>query len=286
MEKGEPNMRRDARLEGAEASPAGGEAAGATDAGSERRSRRRFLAAGAGGVAAILAGELSRTPAAEAANGDPVTAGHNTDATAPTKVTNTADTGAGIWGIASGGSRHGVYGTNTGGGHGVGGSAGAGGAGVHGINTGNTYGVWGDAPHGIAVYATTLDGMAIVGFTTSDQHVAIEGTNFGSAPGVRGSNGSPTGVGVEASAGGVALNVMGVAAFDRSGVATVKTGQASVKVKVTPLSGSSLVLATVQQSAGGCSVRCAEPDPGSESFTITLDKKAPVNVRVAWFVLN
>jgi hypothetical protein len=236
-------------------------------------------------LAALAAEGLARAPAAEAANGDAVRAGQNTTATSSTKVTNTADTGAGLWGIASGADRHGVFGSNTGGGHGVGGTAGAGGAGVHGVNTGNTYGVWGDAPHGIAVYASSDDGLAILGFTTSTG-AAVEGANFGTGPGVRGGNGHSDGIGLEADSPGIALNVLGVAAFSRSGIATVKNGAKKVTVKLAPISVTSLVLATVQQSSGGRSVKYVETDPGSNSFTIALDGRAAVDVSVAWFVLN
>jgi hypothetical protein len=236
-------------------------------------------------LAALTAEGLGRAPAAEAANGDAVKAGQSTTATSPTKVTNAADTGAGLWGIASGADRHGVFGSNTGGGHGVGGTAGAGGAGVHGVNTGNTYGVWGDAPHGIAVYASSDDGQAMLGFTTSTE-AAVEGANFGTGPGVKGGNGHPDGIGLEADSPGIALNVLGVAAFSRSGIATVQSGTKTVKVKVTPISMTSLVLATVQQSSGGRFVKYVETDPGSNSFTISLNKQAPVDVRVAWFVVS
>jgi hypothetical protein len=79
-------------------------------------SRRAILSGVIGGAAVLVARGLTRTPAAQAANGDVVHAGQTTTATAATKVTNTATSSAGLWGEGAGPTRHGVFGSNTGGG--------------------------------------------------------------------------------------------------------------------------------------------------------------------------
>jgi hypothetical protein len=65
-------------------------------------------------------------------------------------------------------------------------------------------------------------------------------------------------------------------------------GQTSAKVTGVPLTGSSLVLAMVQQNVRAF-VRAAVPDPSSSSFTVYLQFLSPVPpppVTVGWFVVN
>lgn len=49
---------------------------------------------------------------------------------------------------------------------------------------------------------------------------------------------------------------------------------------------STLVLATVQQTAGGAMVKAAVPNPAQETFTIYLSKNATVKTVVAWTLVN
>jgi len=66
----------------------------------------------------------------------------------------------------------------------------------------------------------------------------------------------------------------------------VLAGTKSVIVTGISLTPSGLVLALVQQSAGGRYVKSAEPDVPNSRFTITLNKAPIVDVAVGWFVVN
>jgi hypothetical protein len=283
--------------------------------------RRGFLAIIAGAFAALSARSLVSTPDADAANGDPVRAGRSVSATSLTKVTNTSDTGAGLWGVANGAARHGIYGTNAGKGHGAGGLANASGvAGVHGMNDDDAgYGVWGDSAGGFGVYGTSANGTGILGAAEGDAGVGVAGTASGfQAFGVQGVNHGngigvlaqsdgagaalyakaaydvavyadasvkePTTIGVYAS-GSVGLQVEGPAVFSSSGVATVPAGSQSTTVDWARLTAGSSVLATAQASQQRYVV-AAVPDVTNRRFTIHLNKAASADLPVAWFVIN
>jgi hypothetical protein len=85
---------------------------------------------------------------------------------------------------------------------------------------------------------------------------------------------------------GTALDVQGVASFSRSGIVTVPQGVNRVTVTGVPLSSASLILATVQQTAGAAWARAVVPDVPAGAFTIVLNKTAPTAILVAWFVVN
>ncbi len=289
--------------------------------GSTRRSVLAGLAAAAGALAAT---SVAGAAPAEAANGDAVKAGRATTATNVTKVSNTADSGAGLWGVANGASRHGVFGTNTGGGHGVGGaSGGSGSAGIHGTADGaNAVAVWAQATNGAMALRASSDtgpcaditsdsGPALTVTSTSGRAavlqsgapgpaVIITGSDEGLlvsslADGVHATNvnagssaifgDSADGTGVRArSQTGDALRVEGPAAFSRSGVVTVAAGSTSAKVTGVPLTHDSLVLATVQVK-GSAYVKQAVPNPATDSFVVYVNK-ATKDTPVAWFVVN
>lgn len=89
----------------------------------------------------------------------------------------------------------------------------------------------------------------------------------------------------------IAVEAQGkIVLLTRSGVAIVPAGANRVTVHATgfmnPISGSTLVLATVQQTAGGAMVKAAVPNPQEETFTIYLNKNAMVTTRVAWTLIN
>jgi len=54
-------------------------------------------------------------------------------------------------------------------------------------------------------------------------------------------------------------------------------------VQLTP---DSLVLATVQQTAGGAMVKAVVPNPPNDSITIYLNKAVTTTVKVGWFIVN
>jgi len=196
------------------------------------------------------------------------------------------DGGPGISGYAKSASE-GVTGTALGTGSGVKGQS----AGASGLNTGSA-GVWGDSD--------TNDG--VVG--TSLHHNGVNGTNGANGQsGVNGYDGSPTGgygvTGVSANAGGVgvhalnptgnALQVDGVAAFSRSGVATLSAPATAVAVTVPGgLKTTSHVLATLQTDTGAATlaVHAAVPNTSTGKITIIFTGTAPVGAKVAWFVFG
>ena len=116
----------------------------------------------------------------------------------------------------------------------------------------------------------------------------VYGQGNGGDTAARGLEGfSDVGTGVFANTNtGTALKVVGPAVFSRSGALTIPAGSSSGIVTGVPLTGSSLVLALVQQKRGRVSVRAAVPDVASSSFTVHLNAKPQVDVKVAWFVVN
>jgi hypothetical protein len=90
----------------------------------------------------------------------------------------------------------------------------------------------------------------------------------------------------ENSGGGTALKVTGRAVFSRSGTVTVRAGTSSATKNHVALTGSSLVLATLQHDVPGVWVRSAVPEVAGRSFTVHLSKAVRPSTTVAWFVIN
>jgi hypothetical protein len=166
-------------------------------------------------------------------------------------------------------------------------------------DTGNCLHVTSDS--GIAFYAASLSsGVAVLQSGGTGTAVIITSGGDGlvvgaSGDGVHASTGTAgaaalfgeggAGVGVRAkSTTDNALQVEGPAAFSRSGVVIVKAGNRSAKVTGVPLTGKSLILATVQ-AKGSTYVKQAVPNPVSDSFIVYVNE-APVDTPVAWFVVN
>jgi hypothetical protein len=284
-----------------------------TSAASQRRTRRQLLAGGAAAAGAVAAEVLAPGTPAAAANGNPVTMGQLNQATSNTSINDSGgDTTFTALGTASGTALEGdaVDGTGVSGtsvtGIGVSGttgsaaasaaavrgeitstSPGAFSAAVRGQNDGtgaNGIGVYGShAGNGWGVYGTSDGGTGVFGTATTGTGVE------GSGPtGVFGVASTPNGVGVLAqnSGGGPALKVDGVAAFSRSGVATVPSGKSQATEHL-PLTSASFVLATIQANVTGLYVRGVTITAGSPgSFTIHLSKAVSSNTGVAWLAVN
>jgi hypothetical protein len=240
-------------------------------------------------VAAFAAG-LVAIPAAQSTQGQPVIAGQHNDSTADTVLQNLtpdaislrAVSGGGTGAIAvfaAGSAGIGVKATNQ--------SAGTpalqaenfsanGGVAIEALNHApNWVAIWGH--HDPASFGYGVLGEAPIG-------VGVLGR--GSDSGVKGSTDSAAGSGVRAenTAGGNALTVSGKASFSRSGVVTIPAGAISFTQTGVPLSASSFVLATMQTKAAPF-VKAAVPDPAANSFTIYLNRTAPVGgVRVAYLI--
>jgi len=274
---------------------------------SRRRTRRQLLTGGAAAVGVVTAQSLVRAAPAAAANGDNIVMGQLNQATSNTAINDsggdttfqalatsngtalegdavdgtgvvgTSATGIGVSGTtsSSANSAAAVFGeiTST--------TAGAFSAAVRGRNDGmggNGIGVYGS--HGGAgwgVYGISASGIGVFGQAEPAR-----------APGVSGASIHSHGVGVLAqnSAGGKALQVAGVAAFSRSGVATVLAGRSQVTHHLA-LTSSSFVLATIQGNVTDLYVRGVTTAAGSHgSFTIHLSKAVKAKTKVAWLVVN
>jgi hypothetical protein len=159
------------------------------------------------------------------------------------------------------------------------------------------HGLYGSSVNGSGVYAYGVNG--VLGITETAGGLGVEGVDesSGGASGVYGYSVYGTGVvgysfegvGVYAT-GPVALEVDGVAAFSRSGTATVagtsSTSKSSIEVTGVSLSSTSQVLATPQTHVSGVGVAAVVPDVSAGSFTIYLTKAVKVSLRIAWFIVD
>jgi hypothetical protein len=125
-------------------------------------------------------------------------------------------------------------------------------------------------------------------------HRGLEGEVYApagnAAVGVRGSGAAAGQFGVlaeNAAAGGTALRVNGVASFSRSGRSTISKGKSSMTVAgLTGITTNSMILVTLQGSAGsGVYLRYATR-LDAMSFRVVLSKAATSAVSFAWLVLD
>jgi hypothetical protein len=150
-------------------------------------------------------------------------------------------------------------------------------------------GVFGQgATRGVHGFVSTSGGTGVFGHASDG--VGVAGT--GGSTGVSGVAAAGAAIGVRAANahGGDALSVEGSCRFSRAGVAKV-TGTSAhprqsvvVTVPGAALNAHSLILATVQQTAGGAAVLSAVP--AGATFTIHLDREVKTTVKVAWFIVE
>ena len=160
---------------------------------------------------------------------------------------------SGVYGQGSGPGDDGVYGTGNSNGV-FGETANSTASGVYGQNDGTGYGVAGRAASGTGVLGDSAEGVGVLAN----------------------------------SANGIALQVTGAAQFSRSGTATVAgTSTApknSVRVSL-PITGTSMMTATLQKFVAGVFVVAAVPNVSGGYFTIYLNKKVSTSVGpIAWIV--
>jgi hypothetical protein len=144
---------------------------------------------------------------------------------------------------------------------------------VYGSHAGDGWGVYGISQGGVGVFGSATTGTGVEGSGTT---------------GVFGVTDAPHGAGVLAqnNGGGPALKVNGVAAFSRSGVATVPAGRSQVTHRL-PLTSASFVLATIQGNVTDLYVRGVTIAAGSHgSLTIHLSKAVESKTKVAWLAVN
>jgi hypothetical protein len=249
---------------------------------------RGFIGGGAGGIG------VHGSTDTQGIGGPPGVLGRNFG-TAPA-VAAFSESGTALYAIASDGLLIGPDGLYARSGRTEGSTPGFSASGVHAVT---------DGPSAAAVWGEHMAGGVGASGTTQSTGPAgapgVSGVNHGSGPGVKGSSDS-TGIGVygtnqstgtgvlaENTGTGPALSVHGSALFSRSGTVVIPSG--ATKATVTPpggLTASSLVLALLQDVAGGVMVKAAVPKPGAGTFQIVLNKAptAPATATVAWLVVN
>lgn len=272
----------------------------------EQPSRRMFLSAAAGAVAATVAGLLGRPGVAQAAS---IELGENHNATTATRITNdtNSNTVFEARSTAAGGSGTAISGESTEGGVGVSGTSNS--SGVFGHGTSGGTGVTGSSASGLPIYGITQgqgpgvvghsygNGTGVMGFSTNDGNIgtpsARERTGvYGHAivgadsRGVWGRANAGVGVFAEATT-GFALRADGRVKVDRaSGVATIPAGARSVTV--TPgltLTAQSFVLLTPRANIGGASLWYS-PEVAANRFKIRLSSPRSRPTKVAWLLLG
>jgi hypothetical protein len=181
--------------------------------------------------------------------------------------------GDGVSGIGQGNSR-GVVGTGSGSGAGLIGTVGnTNGVGVKGFGAsfGSRVEGTGGANNASIGVKGTGGSAGVAGFAASSTGDGVfGGATAGKA--LYGSATDPAGVGVlaENTAGGTALQVSGPALFSRSGTVSIAFPAKSATVSGVPLTASSLILATAQNSNVGVSILSAVPNVAGARSPSTL----------------
>ena len=88
-------------------------------------------------------------------------------------------------------------------------------------------------------------------------------------------------------AAGAALKVSGRAAFSRSGKASIGKGHSGCTVTVpSGVEVGSMILATLQGSAGTGVYLCYAKYASPTTFTLKLNKAAAATAKIAWMIIN
>ena len=245
--------------------------------------RRTLIAAGVGGIVATVLRAVGAPASAVAADHDPVKLGEQNVATLRTVVKSDHDAGLegssmdsdGLVGTSSGATKSGLYAYST---HGKG-------YGVFASNSATLNGGYVAGPdHGLWGIGHTAGQPAILGRHAKDGSPGVKGLN--GVSGTAGELGGAAGGGAYAPAGGIALEVSGLAAFSRTGQATVATGKQSVKVTGIPLTPQSIVFATLEAYRSGVWIAAAVLNRHTGTLTIHLNKKVSSPIGACWIVLE
>jgi hypothetical protein len=247
------------------------------------RTRREVLAGAAGATGVLAAQAIVGTKDAFAGSDGDVVLGVDNQLTSGATGVQSSDV-TGLHGRCTNqlSTATGVFGEGPVGVHGTGGYVGVQGDGQsYGVSgTGNTgvygtssvqggEGVRGNVQNGTGVSAISLAGTGLNAYSFSGIAIYAQGQ----------------------AAGSFALNVLGRAAFDRSGLVSISYPNKSTTVSVpNGLTASSLTLATVQD-ASGVYVKSAVPNTSNGTVQINLNKAPgtsmkPKTAHVAWFVVN
>lgn len=159
-------------------------------------------------------------------------------------------------------------------------------------------GIWGDSVDGAGVYGSSGT-YGVIGYGTYGVYgfgtYGVTGTAESTGVGVYGWVGPddmdapspPGGIGVYARAettSQVALRVSGKVKFSRAGRTYLTRSARSKTIRMSGVTSSSYVIATVQTSASGVYVRAVVPASGK--FTIHLSKAGGKRIYVGYMVIN
>ncbi len=136
-------------------------------------------------------------------------------------------------------------------------------------------------------------GASVAGYAAGTG-IGVSGTVANAASGAAAVQGVTIGTGPAVQAIGTrALDVQGVATFDRSGVVSIgyPNKSATVVVPGAVLTATSVVIATMQTGLTGVYISSATPVAGTNDVVITMSKKPgtatlPKTVSVAWLVIG
>ena len=157
-------------------------------------------------------------------------------------------------------------------------------------------GVRAESIAGHGVFATGV--VAVKGESTTAGEPAIYGHNDAAdAAGVVGEASTGTGVAGITNAGtagqfealqpsGTALKTVGRAQFSRSGKVTFNAGNVSKTVTNHAIEADTIVVATIQGNVSGTWVRGVSVSAAADTFTIRLNKAAPSQLTVGFFIIN
>ncbi len=225
-------------------------------AATDRRSRRALLTGAAAGIAAVGLRSVILPTEAEAAADGPIIMGQINETNTSTRIYGPSFSGK-VTTVQLNQSAIAVIGSSTA----------NDGTGVHGAASGNS---------GVAVRGETDGHHSTVG---------VSGISDPEGIAVKGKTKNGTGVWAEAT-GGHALRVRGRAVFDRSGRITFAKGQATKTISNKFVGDGGIVLATIQANVAGTWVRGVSLDIAHDKFTIRLNKAAPKQLQVGWFIVN
>ncbi len=133
-------------------------------------------------------------------------------------------------------------------------------------------------------------GIGVEGFVDGgDGATAVRGSATPTGIGVYGKSENGTGVLAEAT-GGYGLLVRGRAVFNRSGLTTIAAGHRAVTISRTGaqnyVGAATLIVATIQDNVGNTWVSGVTKGGDQKSFTIHLNRAAPRDLVVGFFLVN
>jgi hypothetical protein len=135
----------------------------------------------------------------------------------------------------------------------------------------------GPAGYGMLTRVYDFYGAGVIAYVYGKEARGLEGVTSGRA--------DQTAVMADASKGGTGLQVKGPAKFSASGLAVFAKGQATKTISAT-IRETSLVLATAQGDLSGVWVQSVHRQVANRRFVIRLNKAAPAELKVGWFVVN